>query len=86
MTDASLNRLAHRHTTVHFMMVEQPIIIDVHGGLEGRYVVEERRADGAVVIRPDLSVESILARHGERQVTRDEVPIWLRELLTDDEG
>jgi len=54
--------------------MEQPIIIDVRGGLEGRYVVEERRADGAVVIRPDLGVDGTLARHGERQMAGDEVP------------
>ncbi len=70
----------------HFVVMEQPIVIDVHGGLEGRYVVEEQRPDGAVVIRPDLSVASILARHGERQLTSDELPDWVHELPTDDEG
>lgn len=66
--------------------MEQPIVIDVHGGLEGRYIVEEQRADGAVVIRPDTSVASILARHGERQLIGDELPDWVHELPTDDEG
>ncbi len=66
--------------------MKHPIIIDVRGGLEGRYVVEEQRSDGALLIRPDLSVASILARHGEQQLTDDELPDWARELPTDDEG
>lgn len=70
----------------HCVAMEQPIVIDVHGGLEGRYVVEEQRPDGAVLIRPDTSVVGILARHGERQLTGDELPDWVHELPTDDEG
>lgn len=66
--------------------MEQPIVIDVYGALEGRYVVEEQRPDGAVLIRPHLSVASILARHGEHQLADDELPDWVRELPTDDDG
>lgn len=70
----------------HFEVMKQPIVIDVHGGLEGRYVVEEQRPDGALLIRPDLGVASILARHGEQQLTDGDLPDWVRELPTDDEG
>lgn len=72
----------------HSMVVLDPQteILELHGDLEGRYVVEEQRPDGALLIRPDLSLKGILARHGERQLTGEEIPAFLRELPTDDEG
>jgi len=71
--------------------MDEPTIIDLHGDLEGRYVIEEQRADGALVIRPerdpdDESIHDILARHGERLVPADELPDWFHELPTDGEG
>lgn len=71
--------------------MDQPTVIDLHGDLEGRYVIEEQRPDGALVIRPEVdpddeSLDDILARHGERRLTGDEIPASLRELPTDGEG
>jgi hypothetical protein len=31
---------------------------------------EDRRPDGRVVLRPDLSVKAMLARHGERELVQ----------------
>lgn len=42
------------------------------GDLSDDYVVEERRPDGRVVLRPDLSVKAMLSRHGERELTPTE--------------
>lgn len=70
----------------HSAAMKDPIVIDVHGGLEGRYVVEEQRPDGALVIRPEFSVAQVLEKHDERRVTHEEIPAWLRELPTDGEG
>jgi len=69
----------------HFAAMKQPIVIRTRrarGSLRRRGTA----ADGAVLIRPDLSVASILARHGEQQLTDDELPDWVGELPTDDEG
>ena len=71
--------------------MDEPTIIDLHGDLEGRYVIEEQRADGALLIRPEVdpdeeSLDDILARHGERRLTGDEIPDFLRELPSDGEG
>ncbi|MTD47660.1 hypothetical protein GKE82_26010 [Conexibacter sp. W3-3-2] len=73
-----------RHSTV--VLDPQTNILTLHGDLEGRYVLEEERPDGALVIRPDLSLKGILERHGERQLTGEEIPAFLRDLPTDDEG
>lgn len=56
------------------------------GDLVGAYVVEERWADGRLVLRPDLRVETILARHSEKELTRDEFDRRFGRLPTDDEG
>jgi len=67
--------------------MDQPTVIDLHGDLEGRYVIEEHRDDGALVIRPEPTpLDEILARHGERRLTGHEIPAFLRELPTDGEG
>lgn len=42
------------------------------GFVSGDYVVEEERPDGRLVLRPDLSLRAILARHGERELTPQE--------------
>lgn len=51
--------------------MDQPRVT-LSGALSGHYVVEEQRADGRLVVRPDVSVPAILARHGERELTPEE--------------
>lgn len=38
--------------------------VTLTGDVSGDYVVEAHYADGRLVLRPDLSVKAILARHG----------------------
>ncbi len=56
------------------------------GDLSGDYVVEDRRPDGRVVLRPDSSVKAMLSRHRERELTPEEFDQHLGELPTDGEG
>lgn len=60
--------------------------VTLSGALSGDYVVEDRRPDGRVVLRPDLSVRAMLSRHDERELTPEEFEQQFRELPTDDEG
>jgi len=57
--------------------------VTLSGDLSGDYVVEDRRPDGRVVLRPDLSVKAVLSRHGERELTPDEFVRHFGELPTD---
>jgi hypothetical protein len=50
----------------------EPAHVTLTGDLSGDYVVEDRRPDGRVLLRPDLSVKAMLARHGERKLTTEE--------------
>jgi len=60
--------------------------VKLTGDLSGDYVVEDQRADGRLVLRPDLSVVAILARHGERALTPEEFDRHFGHLPTDGEG
>ena len=60
--------------------------VTLSGDLSGDYVVEDRRPDGRVVLRPVLSVKAMLSRHGERELTADEFEQHFGELPTDGEG
>lgn len=64
----------------------EPAHVTLSGDLSGEYVVEDRRPDGRVVLRPDLSVRAMLARHGERKLTPEEFEQHFGELPTDGEG
>lgn len=64
----------------------EPAHVTLSGDLSGDYVVEDRRADGRVVLRPDLSVKAMLSRHGERELTPAEFEQHFGELPTDGEG
>lgn len=64
----------------------EPPHVTLSGDLSGDYVVEDRRPDGRVVLRPDLSAKAMLARHGERELTPDEFEQHFGELPTDGEG
>ncbi len=44
--------------------------VTLSGDLSGDYMVEERRPDGRVVLRPDLSVKAMLSHHGECELTQ----------------
>lgn len=56
------------------------------GDLSGDYVVEDQWADGRLVLRPDLSVEAILARHGEREPAPDAFDRNFGQMPADGEG
>jgi hypothetical protein len=64
----------------------EPTRVTLSGDLSGDYVVEERRPDGRLVLRPDLSVRAMLSRHDERELTPDEFEQHFGDLLTDGEG
>lgn len=71
--------------------MDQPTVIELHGDLEGRYLVEEQRPDGAIVIRrethpDDETVDAITARYQEQRLTGDAIPATLRSLDGDGEG
>jgi hypothetical protein len=60
--------------------------VTLSGDLSGEYVVEDRRPDRQVVLRPDLSVRAMLARYGERKLTPEEFEQHFGELQTDGEA
>jgi hypothetical protein len=60
--------------------------VTLSGDLSGDYVVEDHLPDGRVLLRPDLSVKAMLARHGERRLTSDEFEQHFGQLPTDGEG
>jgi hypothetical protein len=64
----------------------EPAHVTLSGDLSGDYVVEDERPDGRIVLRPDLSVKAMLARHGERKLTPEEFEQHFGQLPTDDEG
>lgn len=60
--------------------------VTLTGDLSGHYVVEEQRPDGRLVLRPDLSVPAILARHGERELAPEEFERYFGHLPGDAGG
>ncbi len=60
--------------------------VTLSGDIAGDYVVEDRGADGRLVLTPDLSVKAILARHGERPMNAENFERHFGDLPTDDEG
>jgi hypothetical protein len=57
--------------------------VTLSGDLSGPYTVEDRHPDGRLVLRPDLSVTAMLARHGERRLTGEELERQLSGPRTD---
>ncbi len=78
----SLDRAPARAT----LLGVETVHVTLSGGLSGDYVVEDQHPDGRVVLRPDLSVRAILARHGERELTPEEFERHFGLLPTDGEG
>jgi hypothetical protein len=64
----------------------EPTHVTLSGDLSGDYVVEDRRPDGRVLLRPDLSAKAMLARYGERRLTPEEFEQHFGQLPTDGEG
>jgi hypothetical protein len=60
--------------------------VRLSGDLCGDFVVEEHRSDGRLVLRPDLSVAAMLARHDERELTTEEFEQHFGGLPSDGEG
>ena len=63
----------------------EPVHVRLSGDLSGDYVVEDHRPDGRVVLRPDLSVKAMLARHGEHRLTPEEFEQHSGQPPTDEE-
>lgn len=61
----------------------KPTRVTLSGDLSGDYLVEELRPDGRVVLRPDLSVQTMLSRHNERGLKQHEFEEHFGELHTD---
>jgi hypothetical protein len=64
----------------------EPAHVRLSGDPSGEYIIEDRRPDGRVLLRPDLSVKAMLSRHGERDLTPEEFEQHFRALPTDGEG
>jgi hypothetical protein len=64
----------------------EPAHVTLTGDLSGDYVVEDRRPDGRVLLRLDLSVKAMLARHWERKLAPEEFEQHFGQLPTDGEG
>lgn len=71
----------------HFMDMEQQTstAVTLTGAIEGDYVVEDARSDGRLVLRPDLSAQAILARHGETPLSAEEFADHFGDLPADDD-
>lgn len=46
--------------------------VTVTGAVNGRYVISDRRPDGALMLEPDTSIEAIRERTGTREPTAEE--------------
>jgi hypothetical protein len=68
------------------LTVSRQTHVTLSGDIVGEYVVEDRSADGRLVLVPDLSVKAILARHGERPMSAEDFERHFGDLPTDDEG
>jgi hypothetical protein len=75
-----------RSSTRGTLLGVEPVHVTLSGDLSGDYVVEDQRPDGRVLLRPDLSVKAMLARHGERRLTPEEIEQHFGALPTDGEG
>jgi hypothetical protein len=82
LVPASLGRSGWRAT----LGAMEPARVTLSGDLSGDYLVEERRPDGRVVLRPDLSVKAMLSCHDVRELTPEEFDQHFGELPTDGEG
>jgi len=65
--------------------------VTISGDVTGRYVVEETRPDGRLLLAPDwpsesTSVEAIRERSGTRAMAPEEFEQHFGELPTDSEG
>lgn len=68
------------------LTVSKQAHVTLSGDIVGEYVVENRSADGRLVLVPDLSVKAILARHGERPMSAEDFQRHFGDLPTDNEG
>jgi hypothetical protein len=82
----SRSRDLGRSSTHATLLGVEPIHVTLSGDLSGDYVVEDQRPDGRVLLRPDLSVNAMLARDGERRLTPEEFERHFGRLPTDGEG
>ena len=83
----SLSRLTWIDPPTHATLVGvEPVHVTLSGDLSGTMWSRTSRPDGRVLLRPDLSVKAMLARHGERRLTPEEFEQNFGQLPTDGEG
>ena len=46
--------------------------VTVSGAVEGHYVIEEKRGDGTLVLRPEITADQMLRRHGLEPATLEQ--------------
>ena len=71
--------------------MSEPAHVTISGDVNGRYVVEESRPDGRLVLAPerpseDTSIEAIRERSGTDPMTPEEFEDHFGQLPTDGEG
>ena len=66
------SRNASTAPTIHVVDQTRRPIVEVTGALSGRYELQERRDDGSIVLKPDLSDAAIFEREGGRPMTAEE--------------
>jgi hypothetical protein len=59
--------------------VKQTVRVILPDGTDSRYVLEEERNDGAILLRPDTSYAAISERAPGRDLTADEWQAFLAE-------
>ncbi|HEX3392237.1 MAG TPA: hypothetical protein VHS55_06715 [Solirubrobacteraceae bacterium] len=67
-------------------VVTEQAHVTLSGDIAGEYLVEDRRADGRLVLIPDASVDAVLARHGAKPMAAAEFERHFGDLPADDEG
>jgi hypothetical protein len=58
---------------------QQLVHVTLSGGRGGRFVIEEERPDGRLVLAPDISAAAIRERGGSRRLTAQEWQDFLTE-------
>jgi hypothetical protein len=67
-------------------VVAEKAHVTLSGDITGEYLVETRRHDGRLVLVPDTSADTILARYDAKPLTDEDFERHLGDLPTDDEG
>lgn len=71
-------------STISSVDESPPSIVEVTGAVNGRFEVEQRTEDGALMIGPDTSLPAIMHRLDSRPATPDEFQATFGDLPTDE--